>query len=76
MGGICQCQRKSYKAPVMCVIPEDSRELHSASRNQESFVGSLMTTLPAAVPAVLRETGFQAHSLEPWRFQEAPGYSF
>lgn len=66
MDGICQCQRKNHKAPVMCVIPEDSRNVHGASRSQEIFVGSLMTALPAALPAVLRETGLQAHSLEAW----------
>lgn len=64
MGGICQRQRKKHKAPVMSVIPQDTRKLHGASRRQESFVGSLRTTLPAAAPAVLRETGLQEHSLE------------
>lgn len=47
--------------------PRGQQKAAWCQQSQESFVGSLMTTLPAAAPAVLRDTGPQAHSLEPWR---------
>jgi len=53
---------------MMCVAPEDSRELCGPSGSrEESSVSSLMTTQPTAVSAVLGETGLQAHSLEAMR---------
>ena len=78
MGGICQCQRHRIKAPMMCMIPEDSKALYGLrGSREESFVGSLMTTLPTAVSVVLREnraSGTFSGSKED-SFQEVPGYS-
>lgn len=57
--------------------PRGQQKVAWCQQNPRKFVGSLITTLPVAVPAVLGETGLQTFSgsME-GSFQEIPVCSF